>query len=74
MESILLAAAVIACPVGMGAMMWFMAKGKRKEQPAADQPENAAELRAEHARLGEEIERLDHGRNGQDVRPAEHAR
>jgi hypothetical protein len=55
-------------------MMWFMAKGKRKEQPAADQPENAAELRAEHARLGEEIERLDHGRNGQDVRPAEHAR
>lgn len=74
MESILLAAAVLACPVGMGAMMWFMAKGKRNDQPVAEEPDTATDLRAEHARLGAEIERLDHGRDGQDVRLTEHVR
>src|SRR5680860_794187 len=29
MESVLLGLAVLACPVGMGLMMWFMAKGMR---------------------------------------------
>ncbi len=74
MEGILLAAAVLACPVGMGAMMWFMAKGMRKDKPAAEQPDAATGLRAEHARLGAEIERLERGRSGQDGRLAEGAR
>lgn len=74
METVLVAAAVLACPIGMGAMMWFMGKGTRKDKPAADQPDTAADLRAEHARLGAEIDRLDQGRNGRDVRPPEHAR
>jgi len=74
MESILLGAAVLACPVGMGAMMWFMAKGMRKDKPAAEQPDAATDLRAEHARLGAEIERLERGRSGEDVRVTEGAR
>jgi len=74
MESILLGAAVLACPVGMGAMMWFMAKGMRKDKPAAEQPVAATDVRAEHARLGAEIERLERGRSGEDVRVSEGAR
>ncbi len=61
MESTLLALAFLACPVGMGLMMWFMAKGMRKE-PAAEQPPVAGsveQLREEHRRLGAELERLD---------------
>jgi hypothetical protein len=58
MESILLAAAVLACPVGMGLMMWFMAKGMRKEKPTAA-PGQLDDLRAEHQRLGDEIDRLE---------------
>ncbi len=50
MESIFLAAAVLACPVGMGAMMWFMARGKRNEQPPAERPDTAADVRAGDAR------------------------
>lgn len=68
METVFFAAAVLACPLGMGAMMWYMAKGMRKEKPAAEQPDAPTDLRAEHARLGAEIERLERGRDGQDVR------
>ncbi|MGH2961568.1 MAG: hypothetical protein ACRDL3_05160 [Solirubrobacterales bacterium] len=69
MEGALLALVVLACPVGMGLMMWFMAKGMRGEKAqvqAGEQPGQASleELKAEQARLGAEIERLD----GQDGR------
>jgi hypothetical protein len=33
-----LALCALACPVGMGAMMWFMARGSRKDR---DAPERA---------------------------------
>lgn len=58
MESVLLGLAFLACPVGMGAMMWFMARGmrgKRKEE----QPASLEGLREEHRRLGTEIERVE---------------
>ncbi|MDP9399428.1 MAG: hypothetical protein M3P39_00365 [Actinomycetota bacterium] len=69
MENILLSLAFLACPLGMGLMMWFMAKGMRKPQtPAASSPSASVEqLREEHRRLGEEIERLD---GAQPVEPA----
>ena len=60
MEGILVALAILACPVGMGLMMWFMAKGMRggkNEEPVA-----LEELRDEHRRLGEEIDRLESSR------------
>ena len=59
MESVLLGLAVLACPVGMGLMMWFMARGMRREGRREEHgPATLDELRAEHRRLGAEIERL----------------
>jgi hypothetical protein len=58
--------AVLACPVGMGAMMWVMMRGNQSQQSSNSDspPDDAAELpplellREEHDRLREEIERL----------------
>lgn len=61
MESILFGLAFLACPVGMGAMMWFMARGmsgKRKEE----RPASLEDLREEHRRLAAQIERVDGSR------------
>jgi hypothetical protein len=59
-ENVLLGLAALACPVGMGLMMWFMAKGTRKDERAvSDAPGSLDELRAEHRRLGAEIDRLE---------------
>lgn len=70
MEAALLSVAVLACPVGMGLMMWFMAKDMRKGPSAAhvvSAPSSAQapvdagveQLREEHQRLAAEIERLE---------------
>jgi hypothetical protein len=49
-EGLLLIAALLACPVGMGLMMWFMMRGQK--QPAAnDSSSSLADLRAEQQRL-----------------------
>ena len=50
----------LACPIGMGAMMWFMARGKHagpSRQPE-QQPSTLDELRREHERLGAQIDGL----------------
>jgi hypothetical protein len=60
MESVLLGLAVLACPVGMGLMMWFMAKGMRStSKPDSTAEASLEDLQAEHRRLGAEIERLE---------------
>lgn len=69
MEGILLAALVLACPVGMGLMMWMMSKGmmggKQSEEESAGPGEpSLSELPEEHERLGAEIGRI--GRAGVD--------
>jgi hypothetical protein len=58
LETVLIGLAVLACPVGMGLMMWLMAKGMRKGPEQTVEP-SVEKLRAEHRRLGEEIERLE---------------
>jgi len=60
MESTLLGLAVLACPIGMGLMMWFMAKGRRggnEERAGVEQ------MSAEHGRLAGEVERKERERS-----------
>jgi hypothetical protein len=60
MDSVLIGLAVLACPVGMGLMMWFMAKGMRSgSKPDAKAATSLEDLQAERRRLGAEIERLE---------------
>jgi hypothetical protein len=47
---------LLVCPIGMGLMMWFMMRGGRPKD-ASPKTMSTAELRAEHERLGAEIER-----------------
>jgi hypothetical protein len=56
-ETVVIALAALACPVGMLVMGVCMAKGMRR--PKGSAPANVDELRAEHQRLGADIERLD---------------
>ncbi|MFF5990684.1 MULTISPECIES: hypothetical protein [Prauserella] len=48
MESLLLGLAVLACPVGMGVMMWLMGRGRRQTLgPRPGNEQQIALLRAE---------------------------
>lgn len=51
---------LLACPVGMGLMMWFMAKGMRGSNDAPPSPRSLAALRREQERLDAEIRALEH--------------
>jgi len=56
---------ILACPVGMGLMMWFMMRGRHGQsmtqpspvQPSPAQQEEIAMLRAEIATLREQQQR-----------------
>jgi hypothetical protein len=70
MEGALVVLALLACPVGMGLMMWFMSKGGRQRDRPADggRQSTVEELRSEHARLEAQIERAEQeklGSNGE---------
>ena len=51
--------ALLACPVGMGLMMWFMSRGMGDRKRDA-QPGSIDDLRADQARLAAQIDRLVH--------------
>lgn len=61
MEGLIYALALLACPVGMGLMMWFMGKGMNGKSAEKSRPESTslADLRAEQERIAAEIDRLD---------------
>lgn len=54
MPTIFYSLAVLACPVGMGLMMWMMRGGKQSPQDSSPPQDSAAEL----ARLRTEIDQL----------------
>jgi hypothetical protein len=53
----LTALALLACPVGMGLMMWFMMKGDRER--SGSKSASTEELRDEQARLQAQIDQLE---------------
>ncbi|MEU0465436.1 hypothetical protein ABZ215_15655 [Amycolatopsis sp. NPDC006131] len=56
MESLFLGLAALACPVGMGVMMWMMMRGQRKSAPDAGGEQQVAQLREEIDQLKAERE------------------
>ena len=60
--------ALLACPVGMGAMMWWMSRGH------GSAPRPSEERQAELAGLRAEIDQLRAERAGGDPRPVEPSR
>jgi hypothetical protein len=54
MQSLLLGVAVLACPVGMGLMMWMMMRGQSKDTAANEDRSSQQEVQA----LRAEIEQL----------------
>ncbi|MGH3985596.1 MAG: hypothetical protein ACRDST_23670 [Pseudonocardiaceae bacterium] len=58
MQSLLYGVALLACPVGMGVMMWMMMRGQRN---GAGRHEQVAQLRAE-------IDQLKAERGGQHAK------
>lgn len=51
MTESLYALAILACPVGMGLMMWFMMRGQRTEESATGEDTELDRLRREVAEL-----------------------
>lgn len=53
MQSLLLGVAVLACPVGMGLMMWMMMRGQSKDTASEDHSwqQEVQALRAEIEQL-----------------------
>lgn len=64
MPESLLAIALLACPVGMGVMMWMMMRGKK--EPA---DEGTAAKQAELAGLQAQIDQLQAAQRDRDRKP-----
>jgi nitrogen fixation-related uncharacterized protein len=51
MQSLLLGVAVLACPVGMGLMMWMMMRGQTKDSTASLDHSRQQEVQALRAEI-----------------------
>lgn len=69
MTEALFALALLACPVGMGLMMWFMMRGS-KASPTQAAPTEAAEL----TRLRAEVDQLRAGQRDSSADPSHPSR
>jgi hypothetical protein len=70
MEGVVLALVLLACPVGMGLMMWFMSKGEKGHRGhSSSEPASLEELRDEQARLRAQIDQLEAGDRASDDEP-----
>ncbi len=59
MEALILTLVLLACPVGMGVMMWFMMRDKKTGSAhSGARSESVADLREEQRRIAAEIDRL----------------
>ena len=58
----------LACPLGMGAMMWFMMRGGSKAQAANGQtsPSTSGDAREDIARLQAEVDELREAQGAHD--------
>ena len=65
MENAFLALAILACPIGMGVMMWVMARGLGGKKDDAASPGEVERLRSEQERLSAEVKRLERERGGE---------
>jgi hypothetical protein len=59
--------ALLACPLGMGLMMFFMGKGMMGGKKEESDTASVDQLKAEQEHLAAEVERLEHEAKGGEL-------
>lgn len=59
--------ALLACPIGMGLMMFMMGRGMMGGKKDESDTASVEELKAEHQRLTDQVERLEREAQGREA-------